>query len=304
LTGTPSFKFETYPHKDHLVFASVTPVNELPIGSEHTASQYMLQTIHMEEASYEGNDRMLKEWWRQLKLDSPDEQKNLGREWVLVWVGNQLTVSHLRGLQRFRCEDLNSFDRLAFMKPIFGWFHAQIAVEHSLHAEYFGTQTGFGLVQAFDLLNRKGLHAPSIQGTFHHHMKEALYHISEARFRDLWCVVGKVNKIEQLRSLTPQRLYDLATRIVSEYASSSALRRLDTKKSHKDELLYQSTQMARDLLDCLDLDEAIKLGDVGRMEDLLPRLLFRFVDGKNKNYALEILELLQGLHHEWTPELK
>jgi hypothetical protein len=36
LTGTPSFKFQTYPHKDHPVFASVTAANELPIGSEHT----------------------------------------------------------------------------------------------------------------------------------------------------------------------------------------------------------------------------------------------------------------------------
>src|ERR1700722_4409501 len=80
LTGTPSFEFETYPHKDHPVFASVTPVNELPIGSEHTASQYMLQTVHMEGASYEGTDRVLKEWWRQLKLDSPEEQKKLGKE--------------------------------------------------------------------------------------------------------------------------------------------------------------------------------------------------------------------------------
>jgi hypothetical protein len=35
--GTPSFKFQTYPHKDHPVFASVTATNELPIGSEHTS---------------------------------------------------------------------------------------------------------------------------------------------------------------------------------------------------------------------------------------------------------------------------
>lgn len=40
------------------------------------------------------------------------------------------------------------------------------------------------------------------------------------------------------------------------------------------------------------------------MEDMLPRLLFRFIGGGNHKYAVEIPELLQGLHHEWTEEVK
>ena len=62
--------------------------------------------------------------------------------------------------------------------------------------------------------------------------------------------------------------------------------------------------MARDLLDYVNFDAAIKTGDVGFLQDILPRLLFRFIGGKNKNYAIEILELLQGLHREWPPDLK
>jgi hypothetical protein len=37
---------------------------------------------------------------------------------------------------------------------------------------------------------------------------------------------------------------------------------------------------------------------------MLPHLLFRFIGGRNSNYATEILELLQGLHREWTPEVR
>jgi hypothetical protein len=59
--------------------------------------------------------------------------------------------------------------------------------------------------------------------------------------------------------------------------------------------------MACDLLDYLDLDDAMKVGDIGRIQD---HLLFRFVGGGNKNYAMEILELLQGIHCEWPSDLR
>jgi hypothetical protein len=60
----------------------------------------------------------------------------------------------------------------------------------------------------------------------------------------------------------------------------------------------------KDLLDYLILDDAIKTGDVATMEDMLPRILFRFVGGQNSNYVVEVLELLQGLHREWPDDLK
>ena len=54
----------------------------------------------------------------------------------------------------------------------------------------------------------------------------------------------------------------------------------------------------------IELDEAMRAGDVGRMQDLLPRLLFCFAGGGSSHYAIKILELLQGLHKEWTPGVK
>jgi len=304
LTAAPEFSFETYSQKDHASFDPPPPREQLPIGPDDVTCQYMLNTVHIEEASYEGNDRVLEEWWRQLGLDSPEKQKEIGEKHIIAWAGDQLTVSRLQGLQKFRCDDLNSFDRLVFLKEVFGWFHAQIAFEHLLHSQYYGTQLGFGLVQAFDLLNRKGLHSATVKGTFHHNLKEGLLHIAEARFQDLWCIVGKVDTLEELRSRSPEELCTLAATIVKEHASTFALQKIALKKSNKDDLCYQSTQMARDLLDYLEFDESMKIGDIRRIQDLLPQLLFRFVGGTNKNYALEILELLQGLHREWPPDLR
>ena len=286
----PDFAFETYIQNYHDVFKPPAPIHRLSIGQDRITCQYMLNTVHIEEASYEGNDRVLKKWWRQLKVDAP-KKKMMGEDNLIVWAGDQLTVSRIRGLHRFRAEDLNSYDRLAFLKEIPGWFHTQIALEHSLHSQYYGTQSGFGLVHAFDLLKRKGLHAPSVQGTFHHHLQEVLLHIAEARFQDIWLVVGKVKKLEELRDRAAHELHELAALIVDDYASTAALRKMKAKKARKDELLYQLAQMAHDLLDYIHLNDAIKAGDVGAIQDMIPRLLFRFVGGKNKNYAIDIRNL-------------
>ena len=60
LTTAPDFSFKTYTGNKHPLFAS-HPVEELPIGQEHITCQYMLNTVHIEEASYEGNDCVLQE---------------------------------------------------------------------------------------------------------------------------------------------------------------------------------------------------------------------------------------------------
>jgi hypothetical protein len=301
LVESPDFDFQTYKFKEEPMFSFRPSGHQLPIRKQYISCQYVLKTAHIEEVSYEGNARVLAEWWQQPGRDTLSGQKEMGERQIIVWAGDQLTVARLRGLQTFHCENHNAFDRLDFLVPIFGWFHAQMAVEHSIHTQYYGTQLGFGLVHAFDLLKRKGLHSPSVQGNFHNQLREALLHITEARFRDIWCVVGEVKTLKDLWKRSPQELQSLALRIVTDYASSEGLVKLE---EGCDDLLYQSIQMARDLLDYVLLDKAVSSGDIGLLEDLLPRILFRYIGGGSKNYSIEILELLQGLHREWPADLE
>jgi hypothetical protein len=201
--------------------------------------------------------------------------------------------------------DLNSHDRLEFLKPVFGWFHAQLAIEHSLHSQYWGTRAGHGLVHAFELLNRKGLSAPSIQGVFHQNIKDGLTHVAAARFRDVWCTIGNVETLRDLNKLAPDQLEAMAINIIHEYASARALHSLSSKPGKKgDDVLAQSILWNKDILDYLTLNDAISSGDVGIIRDILPRLLFRYVGGTNSKYALEVLELIQGLQREWPDDLR
>ncbi|KAH9953950.1 hypothetical protein BC827DRAFT_1158993 [Russula dissimulans] len=194
----------------------------------------MLDLLHIEEVSYEGNDKVLGEWFRLLQVDPTGQQ-------LLVWVGDQLT------------------------------FHAQIVMEHSLHSQFYGTHAGHGLVHAFKLLKRKGLHSPSVQGMYHQNIKEALNHIAAAHFRDLWCTVAQVESLSKLKELHPETLQMLAIQIVREFASRKALDAAACRsQEEQDDVLSQAILWNKDILDYIALNSAVSCGDVGTIQDLLP----------------------------------
>lgn len=305
LLDAPDFNFPTYEHRSSLLLQPPEPVHQLPCGNDHITLQFLLGTVNIPEASYEDNSRLIKEWLSQLKLDSPEIQPKLGLERLIAWVGDQLTVDRLRNLFKFRAEDLNSYDRLDWMLFAFGWFHLLMAAANSFHKQYLGTARGRGLSQAFDLLEKKGLGSISTKGPFYHDLNETLYTVAAAHLREDWLLISKAESITDLRRNSPEELVALANQIVEEHASSTALEHMDAKpENERDEVVRQTIMWNRDILQYIVLDQAVRLGDVGLMEDSLPHLLFRFIGGKNSNYSIEVLELLQSLHREWPPEIK
>ncbi|KAJ7440734.1 hypothetical protein FB451DRAFT_1058621 [Mycena latifolia] len=304
LINGPAFK--DYPERGATVFTPPPPVHKLPTGPENLTKPYILHTVPYEEASYDGTIRVMLEYLRQLRLDTEDEQKRTAIERIIAWLGDQLTVDRLRGLWKYRHEDYNSFDRMDWMIPVFGWFHLVMALANSLHKQYLSTSANIGgLRQAFDVLNRKGLISQATKGPFWHNLDEAIKHISEAHFRACWLVTGNVESIAELKTKTPTELRAMATQIICEHASREALARLDhLPETEQDQTKRQWTMWNTDVLPYLQLRDAIKVGDIGRMQDLLPTLLFRFAGGNNSKYTLEVLELLQGLNREWPDEIK
>jgi hypothetical protein len=110
LIDMPEFEFNQYYYKDNPIFKHSSLTNQLPTGREHATCQYMLNTVHIEEASYEGNSQVLSEWFRQLRIDMPNKKKMIALKKVLPWVGDQLTISWIHGLKNHRNQDLNSYN--------------------------------------------------------------------------------------------------------------------------------------------------------------------------------------------------
>ncbi|KAJ7259410.1 hypothetical protein C8J57DRAFT_1640173 [Mycena rebaudengoi] len=298
--------FVDYPHHADPLLKPPPSVHQLEGGEDNAITAYILETSSNEEASYEGTLTAMADAFRQLLLDCTDEQIRTSLSRVIIWIGDQLTIERLRGLWKNRHEDHNSFDRLDWMVPMFGWFHLVMAFANSLHKQYLGTSASIGsLRQAFDILKRKGLVSQSTKGPFCHNLDEAIHHISEAHFRATWLDIGKVETLADLKSKSPQELRDMAAKLIRTHASREALNSIDRMGvDERDEVYRQWTMWNMDVLPYLQLREAIKAGDVGRIEDLMPTLLFRFAGGGNPKYTIEMLELFQGMKREWPQELR
>ncbi|KAJ3546980.1 hypothetical protein NMY22_g1840 [Coprinellus aureogranulatus] len=189
-----------------------------------------------------------------------------------------------------------------FSNFVFGWLHLEMAFANSLHKQYLGTTKGRGLAQAFELLNKKKLQTVRTQGPFHSDLVEAIYEVAEAHIREDWLHVAGVSSLEELRNSSAEQLKEWAATIVTERASPSALDSIDASPN-PDAKRRQVVMWCRDALHFIILDKAVKQGDVGLMEKMLPTLLFRFVGGGNGKYAVEVLELMQSLHREWPKEV-
>ncbi|PPR01081.1 hypothetical protein CVT24_000392 [Panaeolus cyanescens] len=148
-----------------------------------------------------------------------------------------------------------------------------------LSAEKMMPLQGRGLLQAFEALKRKGLSTTRTQGLFHHGLVEALYHIAEAHVRVKWYQVGNVTSLRELRNKTGEELRNLANKIVDQEESSEPLDWMDQNEQQTDEQKRLVIMFIRDVLQFIVLDRAIKDGDGGMMETLLPSLLFRFPRG-------------------------
>ncbi|KAH6866274.1 hypothetical protein BKA70DRAFT_1380399 [Coprinopsis sp. MPI-PUGE-AT-0042] len=306
LLECPEFNVSSYEGKASDALKAPPPVDQLPWGPDHTTLQYLLGTVPIPEASYEDHSKLVNEWLSQLGIRTLAERIKFAATKVIGWVGDQLTVDRLRRLFTFLADEDNSFDRLDFLFFVFGWLHLQMAFANSLHKQYLGTTKGRGLAQAFELLNRRGLSQVRTQGPFHHDLVEALHHISTAHVLVDWSEIAGVENLGDLRQKKPEELRSLARQIVERMASSEEIDRIDHGVGgggSPDQQRRRVVMWNRDVLHYLVLERAIKSGDVGQMEAMLPLLLYRFVGGGNGKDANEVLELLQGLHREWPKDV-
>ena len=160
-------------------------------------------------------------------------------------------------------------------------------------------------MHAFTVLERKGLHTIQTHRPFYQQLHDAIYHVTKARIRDCWRVISWTDNLADLREKKPEDLYKFATEIVDQLLSSSAVEQMDLQpEDEHDEIFQQASLWNCDALHYVDLNKAIRNGDVRIMKQMLPYLLFHFAGGKNSKYTIEILELLQCLHWKWTPDVK
>ena len=297
-----------YEHASSPLFelAKPQPLKQLEHGPKHKTDWHTLSAVRIDESTIDGNAEVIEEYIEKLLGFNDKTGRAFIRDILIPWLGDCMTIARARTLHEQLSDKENSYDRHEWQVLIIALFHMLMTFAKSLYEQYKCTDTGIGLAQAINkLLNRRHLATMSTKGTFYHHLDELLHHVGIAQFECAWLTVVGVDDLAELRQRRPDELIALAERIRVDLASTRAVFNHDKlPEERQDQYFRQSLHFNRDLLDYYIFDNAIKVGDIGVIEAMFPRLLFRFVGASNHNYTNEVLELLQGLNKEWPEELR
>ncbi|KAF9342745.1 hypothetical protein BGX26_006923, partial [Mortierella sp. AD094] len=216
-----------------------------------------------------------------------------------------MTVARLRTLKYQRRSDVSPYARLEWMEPLIQLFHIQMLFSGTLVNNYYGGESmapgslGFYI----SLLKRKRVGL--VKQDFHA-ADELLRHSFEALVMRLWMTEFNCEKLEDLdKLLGTMNTLTLEDKINSgvDNITSAWLDRLRLMTDNN-VLSKNSAFFMKDMVLYIELSDAIKAGDIGRIEEALKLLTVIFQAGQTKNYALELLHLHCLLNHGSNAERK
>ncbi|KAG8728773.1 hypothetical protein FRC12_021505 [Ceratobasidium sp. 428] len=281
----------------------------MPSGSGHKTRYFMLGTVPINESSVGGNMQVITELLHGTELDSQENQKLLGTGVRFIpIVGDQMTAARIRALKALRIRDPNGYERLSWAVIVPGWFHILLNLGMSTFDAHRGSDHTTTFYQDLKLLNRVGLNMNMRKSRPDFFTNdEFLQHKLAGLIRSLWMHYAGQDTLEGLvdwvKSSSVDMLAETAQRIYFERVASSAVESL-ASGPELDETLYNSILQTRDLLQYYSVRKAIQTGNVGWLEDLLPNLVVYFKGCERHNYAQELAEAMQWMHHEATPEMR
>jgi hypothetical protein len=292
--------FDDYPLKGTPGLARPPPVHCLPTGRQNRTEYWMVAAWPIEEGSYEGNLLVISQILKHLYNGSIDAdlQEHIA-EGGIPLVGDQLTYTRAAHLQLMRQEDDNPFDRFQWLIGTFGWFHVQMNLANLILKNHRGTRSSFGFARDICRLELKGL-ASDTSKPYYHTVDELILLETEARNRELWYWVSQTESLAELRhrvdnlgSNGPAEIRRWAEKALKERASLTAVENLKQLGQTDDSVLHDGILQHSDILLYSQIRDAIRNGDVGHLEYLVPHLAIFFHGGGSVNYAKLMVEYIQ-----------
>ncbi|KAF9977406.1 hypothetical protein BGZ65_007410 [Modicella reniformis] len=276
-----------------------------PLEIEQTIT-FPLPSMKIDQSSIEGN----------LQIIETVMLRTLGlkKEWFVagtktIITGDQLTVARIDSLKELRQGDVTTYDRMEWAVPVMQLFHLQMLLCSTIFRTYYGDGfTPGSLAYNVSLLERKRLNPDSPN---YHAANEILRHTFDAMVRRIW-------KLELRSDDLDAYVHKMDRTMVHDHISEKTHTIREKYFTSRDDLIqdftdntntcnYASVNAAlfiRDMTVYLELDEAISCGDVGRIEEVLVMINVMFQAGGMKNYANELMRVVYGLRHKWSPQWK
>ncbi|KAG0319471.1 hypothetical protein BG000_003864, partial [Podila horticola] len=263
----------------------VVPIEKLPVKK---TALFPLQTMKLDESTIAGNLAVLERITKaglQLPKSWFDDPKNT------IVAGDQMTVSRLLTLKIHRIFDPDPYHSLAWVHPTLQLFHLAMNLCGTIFRTHFGTPQFPGtLASIVILLGRKRLTKDKQEFKDADELLRIVFDSTVLLLCETLQQSGSSNELDipSFTEIIANSLFD---------RPSPLLFGLPCTTANINALLF-----LRDVTVYIELSEAIKTGDIGRIKHLLPAITLMMHGGGNKNYALELLRLLYSIRYLWTDE--
>ena len=305
----------------------------IPTG--HKTKFYPLRAMTIEEASVDGNLAVQDDVYT-VQLDMDPENLNTK---AIRCINDQLTNARIRGAQDQRRKDMSAWERCELFQLAFGVFHLVMNLIWSILSVHRGTvQQAGSLAYFFSIMEKTQLGSDHPD---YHTLLTAITQILKGLVLNAWqqecgqlhafaatnptpeSILQKAQEITQ-KYMVPKRTFppsnpkiplkDLDMNENNPNASSSESKAesdtepgssgpMPDKTIPKSDAIYNNVVLlTRDLLNVIELVNAIQSSDFGHVEDMLPTLACMFRGAGSNNYSTEILHFLHNIKNVWTPE--
>ncbi|KAI1288553.1 hypothetical protein EDD11_009937 [Mortierella claussenii] len=263
----------------------ILPIKKLDV---HKTALFPLQTMKLDEPTIAGNLAVL-ERITQVGLQLPE--KWFANPTSTIFAGDQMTVSRLLTLKIHRIMDTDPYHSLAWVHPTLQLFHLRMNLCGTIFRTHYGSPGSPGTLAAINVfMGRKRLSKDKQEFKA---ADELLAIVFDAMVQLLCKSLLQGDAPDELD------IPKFAETITNSFCGlpSPSLFGLPCTTVNVNALLF-----LRDVAVHIELTEAIKAGDIGRISHLLPFITLMIHGGGNTNYTLELLRLLYGIRHLWTDE--
>ena len=282
--------FQTDAYKDLIVHET-----HRPPPADHKTVECVNPTVEIDESRTVG----VLDFLEGLYLGALGLTEAMLENLAIPCINDQLTNSRLRAAYMERRGDESAFLRMENFQLGIGFFHGIMNFIWQLLGNHKGSSDTPGSVSFWrDFLGTKRL---ASERPDYYTLRTFFSDILYANILHCWSMKTGFKDLESYAESNPSLddLETVAQEIINDFASDNGLRTCTDSTETEDPLFHNVILLNRDLLFFYEFDSSISSGDFGRLELLLGVLARMFNGAGAKNYALELLHLIQNLKSSW-----
>ncbi|KAG9086932.1 hypothetical protein FS749_003277 [Ceratobasidium sp. UAMH 11750] len=299
-------RFKQYKKHNNLFRPLIRPL--LPL---RTTKAYPLPTLHLEQASANGNATVTEELRRITEIDKSELfKRRLG-----LATGDLLTVLRLLSLRDVRTLYMrtpvhikDNYESLSYLVPFCGLFHTRIAAVAAIFNTHFGKpntrpkDAPVSLWRHNELLKRKNI--PIQQSLKYRTAQDLTFHSLYARLLDVVRITSGCESLRQFGEELSKVPEEQAWNRLKDTTLAAVTRFTTPQVAGTDDVLRNSILFIRDALLFRCFVASVKCGNMAMIELILKVWAVAFRGAGRSQYASELLRFRHNLCHAWPKPLR